>query len=1659
MSVHVLEGYPWWGSLRHEGLLIAPARLSGAFPESIAPLASAISERLRRALVKLGGAAGSVPVDLLDVVLDDVCGLGGTGAAWQRNGQFGSQWSVQSVTGEQIRPRAIIEGPHRAILPVFTAEEARLGVGRGRRAVARVLEWLRRKELPLALLTNGVQWRLLYAGLDHHASVEWDTSLWFEEGAPGPQVDALRILLSPAALTPGAHDEPGPLLSAIQASRRGQAELSAELGERVRKAVELLIQAYGEQLGELMSSGAASPREIYLAATRVVMRMVVALFAEAREGLLPRSDRVYADSYSLEGLRAELDRLTRERREHQYAAWPRIQALFRLIHAGSPHPDLLVPRYGGVLFEPGSADSADGVRRVLAVLEDAWHAPTDEAVWRMLDYLSRTRVRVRQGTATRIVTVPVDFSDLSSEYIGILYEGLLDFELRRVAPDGDPVVFLALGNEPALPLAVLRAMEDRQLKELVSKMKQSKRASTDEDDAEDADADADDEEPDGIEEAQLADEAEASEEDDVTAGSEDARHAAQAEALEWARSAVVVAGLVPRPRGRRRTEADETFARLRDEAARRLISRTVLPGEWYLVRWGGTRKGSGTYYTRPQLAIPTVRRTLQPLAYDPPARDDGTADEDAALGEWTPREPDRILALKVCDPGMGSGSFLIAALRFLTDALFRSLFHHGWLVESSDRRLALGEHAAAAPIWFADLLRDLPPGEEVIRARLKRVVVERCLYGVDLDPLAVELGKLVLWIETMDASLPFGFLDHKLRVGNSLVGAWLDRFREYPALAWEREGGDKGKDWVSTGEKEPWTRAIKAHRNDTVKPRLAEWLSARMKGQLEAFGEYDAGAVAAAHDELAAALDDIHALPPHESEQRAELFRERVLGSEAHSRFKEALDAWCALWFWPADDLATAPEPATLLRPSDETSTVVRRIASQHRFFHWELEFPEVFVREGAGFDAIVGNPPWEILKPNSREFFSNRDPLYRTYGKQEALARQREYFSEDRAFERDWYDYNARFRALSNFCGNAGSPFGAGERGGAKFSIIRGKANVALHEDWKRRRARHRGYADPEHPYLHQGSADVNTYKLFLEQSHALLRRGGQLGMITPSGVYTDDGTTALRSLFLERCRWRWLFGFENRDGIFDIHRSFKFGPLIVEKGGRTDAVRTAFMRRSLEDWEIGERFAIPYSMEQVHRFSPRSLALLEIRDRRDLEVLEKIYENSVLLGDHGPDGWGITYATEFHMTNDSHLFKPRPWWEERGYKPDIYGRWIRFRGRVNPDERCRWEAGWIKLRDEPGWIWEDNIGDVALPLYEGRMIGQFDFSQKGWVSGKGRGAVWREISWDGKRIQPQFLMAKTTWDDHYPDRARSKLFLMDVTSATNTRTTIATFGADLPGNHKSPTLTLTNQDTIETVALMALLNSFVFDFSVRRRLGGTSLIWAVLAESPLPQRTDVLRNSLALVAAQLALPNELFAPQWLRLVRTLPVLNGFDWRSLWAIEVPRRKQLHALVDALSLLAFALGEQDSDFILADTDHPVRLLADREFVRKLDPKGFWRVDKSTEPSMRTTVLARRAFHGLTHALEAAGDVQSGIETFLAAFGAFPSRARPNDISPETTWAECELHARNLLGEAGYRRLMKELEQGPSYPAIQPSVRRVAEPSGADGPGQGNLFDD
>lgn len=1688
MSQHA-EG---WAQLKHGGLLISSAKLEEYFPAAAPAMSSYETEKLRRALTAFDGSNESLS-NLLDYTLQDLTGL--PAEEWQKAQAVDSRWAVRSFTGAQIKPRRLWFGPNSETLALFVPEDggsrqfaSRLGVGRSRQLLGRVVEWLRRTGQPLALVTNGRQWRLVHAGADYDAWCEWDIDLWFNEGEPSAQTLVWRTLLNRRSLV--AEQRQSLLLQAISASRKGQAELSNVLGERVRQGVEELITASHVAIEQARQQGQAHDyKDLYVAGSRIIMRCIITLFAEAR-GLMPVDNPIYQQAYSLEGLRHQLDRRAggrgNERLSQGRSAWPRLIGLFNLIHEGSAHERLAVPRYGGALFEPGNPGSDDGISRALALLESSQNLVSDLQVHKLLRLLTRTKMKVRQGRSSRWVDGPVDFSTLTSEYIGILYEGLLDFELKQAA-DNDPVIFLAVGNQPALTLSQLEAMDDKAIKQLFEALKKKDKAGDDaadeaEEDAEEA-ADSDETEDSTEEETETAEDD--SDQYNVTGDdsgdelslSED--HLARANA--WLQRAAHLAGLVTKPRGRQANPTGNEDQQALEKAGKQLCVRMVAPGQFFLVRWGGTRKGAGTFYTRPQLAAPTVRRTLQPLAYEAVRSETDPCTGLENVVEWAPKKPEQILALKVCDPAMGSGSFLAGALRYLTEALTQSLFYHQLIERSEDGgvpRMADGKLAEL----LSDELTKLNPRddgfEESLRAQLKRHIVENCLYGVDLDPLAVELGRMALWVETMDRDLPFGFLDHKLKVGNALVGTWFDTYRDYPAMAWEREGGDKDYQknkpdnlinhfYVDDQNKkkgDKFTAAIKA-RSKAV----PEQLQALLSGQMTLDGALDAGNV---HEELLKVFRKLHRLPVHDSERRAEVYRNEVLNNPHYHALKARMDLWCALWFWPGERIEQAPLPRDFANPSQQTLAIVGEVARRQRFFHWELEFPDVFTAKQDGFDALLGNPPWETMQPNSKEFFSNHDPLYRAYGKQDALAKQQDYFRTWPQLEHDWIAYMAGFKAFANWMNASGAPFGdrvtEDKDGKRKHDLNlggRGKnsfeSSATVHKKWQQQRKKNKGFADTAHPFIHQGSGKPYLQKMFLELSHALLRRQGRLGMIVPSGIYTDKGTTDLRQLFLSQCDWQWLFGFENREGIFDIHRSFKFCPLIVQKGGQTQAIRAAFMHRNVDDWEQAERHVLAYPRARVEEFSPYSKAILEIRSEQELRVLQKIYANGVLLGDQSEHGWGIKYQQgDFNMTSDSKLFPPRPNWEEKGYLPDEYGHWLKgpWRDYHGPQHILEREPGLVLSRDGRQAMPVESIEDVALPLLEGNIIDQFQVSSKGWVSGKGRSAVWREITSDSEELDPQYLIAlKNAASKKHKSgemagrpkwRPVPKVTFIDVTSATNARTARATCTPFFPCGNTSAVL-----DSQQSVfALATAMNSFVYDFVARARCGGLHLNWFVVEESVLPQKA--VAQFLDKIGRSLIGHLRIFSFVFEERLRK------------FALTPAERLRLRCISEALITSGLALSIDELTYILADCDHPRRSLTDA-FTAQLNPKGFWRIDKDKDPELRHTVLSQIAFHDLQ---------KMGLEAFLKQNDGegwmIPERLRLADyglghderareyqpvasrLGPrfcdwqlnedvERSWHECVAHAELI------RRIvpLPELEQDSGF-AKEPATYKKNTPQGA-----------
>jgi hypothetical protein len=393
-------------------------------------------------------------------------------------------------------------------------------------------------------------------------------------------------------------------------------------------------------------------------------------------------------------------------------------------------------------------------------------------------------------------------------------------------------------------------------------------------------------------------------------------------------------------------------------------------------------------------------------------------------------------------------------------------------------------------------------------------------------------------------------------------------------------------------------------------------------------------------------------LPLSDPDEREWYYREHVENSPTLRTLKAAMDEWCAIWFWPTDEesLTCVPTPLTFHKPHEFKDALVARISDEMRFFHWELEFPDVFTPSRSGFDGMIGNPPWDVMKPNSQEFFTEFDPLYRTYDKQAAIKKQKELRVAMPHVADSWDEYNARFKALGNWARNVAEPF--------DLALSRGTEGESLAKLWSKQRDKHHGFADARHPFRLQGSADLNSYKMFTECFWNLLRHDGRLGVILPTGIYSDLGSKTLREVILLQGNLVFLYGFQNEKRVFAaaLH-NFKQVILILARGGQVTTFHTRFRMgvgdspeaHEIPDDLLRNQSAMPFTSDDIRYFNPTSLGFVELGTPKDLAVFRKIYDHSFRLGENTAN-WEITFATEFHMSNDSKHFPPLGKWEEAG-------------------------------------------------------------------------------------------------------------------------------------------------------------------------------------------------------------------------------------------------------------------------------------------------------------------------------------------------------------------------------------------------------------------------
>ena len=630
----------WYASLASQGLFLSDVILNERLPEGPSSVGPAQFNEVKSALLAFRTAVQDEESEastedvlaLMEALFVDV--LGHKANEFQAANSDGTNISAKfkaSMPGKSLVPDFVLRrhgntNRGRLLAKTLPPSVKLRGASRAGKAQRELILLLRHCRLEFGLLTNGHSLRLLRVTPEDVSWIQWDTATWEESEQGRSQFDAFYTLLGRDEIgqqpldASKAESTDGPdryvLQDACSQSRQRQSSLSSVVGEGVRQSVELLVNRLNEAAissPELLEDilGDALPRSdeersalssLHQAAVRLVMRMIVIMFAEARDLLPHRSSQVYRNNYSLTRLLEQLEdtesSLGQEALTTSLQAWPRILGLFDLVHDGSHHESLSIHAYGGELFRPGVGDSDDAVLRSLHAFEHEKATLDDARVLSILRKLKRSKMKANINGKSTWVATTVDYTTMDTEFIGMVYEGLLDYELRRVHEDDGAMVTLRIGQQPMLPISLLESQDDAQLKSLIETLDKKKDAGA----------------PDLEEETNASDDS--SEEDEPTEDevAENAHDFARERAEVWALRAVKASGKVKKPKGKKAQFVD--MKELEIEAARNLLLSIHAPGDMYLVNYSGNRKGSGTFYTPPGLSIPTVRRTLEPLCYD-----------------------------------------------------------------------------------------------------------------------------------------------------------------------------------------------------------------------------------------------------------------------------------------------------------------------------------------------------------------------------------------------------------------------------------------------------------------------------------------------------------------------------------------------------------------------------------------------------------------------------------------------------------------------------------------------------------------------------------------------------------------------------------------------------------------------------------------------------------------------------------------------------------------------------------------------------------------------------------------------------------------------------------------------------------------------------------
>ncbi len=904
----------WLSLVETSGPFLSMPVLTRAFPQGLDPRETERGSRLREAYEEWldGGRKPAVHQAWIRHVLCDFLCYEPQFLVEGQAIPAGIE-AVMANYGETLRPDFVLKRPGTDEKPVLliAAHPSDLDLNkpvpaRGWKAspATRMMELLHATDIPVGLVSNGEQWMLVFAPRGETTGfASWYADLWMQEPIT---LRAFHSLLQQRRFLGVADTETLPAL--LAESGKDQQEVTDQLGLQVRHAVEMLVRALdrldAESGRELLRE--VGEKDLYNGALTVMMRLVFLFSAEER-GLLLLGDPLYDQHYAISTLsqllRERADQQGEEVLERRQDAWCRLLSTFRGVHGGIEHEALRLPPYGGTLFDPDRFPFLEGRApgTTWRVTPAKPLAINNRVVLHLLESLQFLRVKVPGGGPAEARRL--SFRALDIEQIGHVYEGLLDHTARRASE-----VMLGLdggkGLEPEIALSRLEEFagavagyvpEDQTLEPALLVAE------------------------DPVETVPMP----------GAARSTPAQPAARLiEFLkgETGRSEkALIKALSASPR--------IDFNRLllacgRDQGLFHRVSRfagllrtdefeqpVVIREGSVFVTAGSDRRSTGTHYTPRSLTEPIVLHTLEPLVYTGPA-------EGTPKAEWQLKSPREILELKVCDMAMGSGAFLVQTCRYLAERLVEAWEHAEHAHPGGILATPEGDFSSGDP---SERLIPSDPAERLAIAR--RYVADRCIYGVDINPMAVEMAKLSLWLITLQRDRPFTFLDHALKCGDSLLGvSHLEQLQNFSLRSGTRQITFATADLAKSVDEA------------SAKRRALEGLPSNDHTQIEAKNRLHAEAEAATA-RVKAVADCLIALELRGLDGNAYENARETEAEQVQRRLEQDAD--------------TAP----ISNQSSALAAHAKEKLSGRRPFHWAVEFPEVFSR--GGFDAFVGNPPF----------------------------------------------------------------------------------------------------------------------------------------------------------------------------------------------------------------------------------------------------------------------------------------------------------------------------------------------------------------------------------------------------------------------------------------------------------------------------------------------------------------------------------------------------------------------------------------------------------------------------------------------------------------------------------------------------------------------------